>query len=148
MATYLVKRKDGGVTILNTVDGVSPEACIAKWHSSRQAEVVSYREAGQAGIPDDRTFRNAWCDVTDEPVVDIDMAKARDIQRDRLRELRKPRLAALDIEMSRAYNRSPAIRDVIEAKRQALRDVTQDPMIDAALTAGELKDAIPDILKG
>ena len=158
MMRFSYVRPDGGVSIVTSAslaDMRQMSQFSAMTAEEHRAHVVARAIPGDAidvmELPDDwqppdRAFRNAW--RLNAGTFDIDMTHAREIHRDRLRKLRSPMLAALDIEMSRAYNRSPAIRDVIEAKRQALRDVTQDPMIDAALTPDELKYAIPDILKG
>jgi hypothetical protein len=82
-------------------------------------------------------------------MIAINMAKAREIQRDRIRALREPLFADLDV----AYQRADEIGDAeakaaIAARKQALRDATKDPAIDAAKTPEELKAAIPDVLKG
>jgi hypothetical protein len=93
--------------------------------------------------PQDRTFRAAW---RDRGRVEVDMPAARELHRDRLRVLRAPRLAALDAEYLRADEAGdqPAKKAVAKAK-QALRDVTVDPRIDAAQTPEELKQiALPE----
>lgn len=75
------------------------------------------------------------------------MNKARDIKRDMIREERKPLLEALDV----AYMRAVEIQDAekmteVAAKKQALRDCTKDPAIDAAATPDELKQVRPSAL--
>lgn len=96
-----------------------------------------------AEIPNDRTFRAAW-----NPDFSIDMAKAREIQRDRIREMRAPVLVELDIAYQRADEQGDAeAKAAIAARKQVLRDATRDPAIDAAKTPEELKEAIPDVLK-
>lgn len=67
----------------------------------------------------------------------IDMIKARDIWRDKIREDRKPLLAKLDIEHINATT-PEAIKKII-ARKQVLRDITQHPSIAAAMTVDELK---------
>lgn len=127
----------------------TPEAEIAKWHPDKQKEhgVQSWREIKPEHLPKDRLFRNAWCDVTSAPTVDIDMPKARDIHRNRLREMRAPKLAALDIESMKAViAKDDKKTNEIEAKKQALRDVTKHPSIDAAATPEQLMAAVPDAL--
>lgn len=119
---------------------------IAQWGTDQQAEVTSWRTMPDDAIPVDRAFRTAWCDTTPDLVIDIDMPKARDIHRERLRALRAPLLAALDVEMTRAY-RDPSKQDEIEAERQVLRDVTADKEIEAATTPEELKAVLPAVLK-
>lgn len=77
-------------------------------------------------LPSSREFREAWCDETASPVVDIDLVKAKDIQLNRLREERLPYLESSDVEITRAMetNNTEEI-EAIKAKRQALRDATE-----------------------
>lgn len=90
-------------------------------------------------------FRGAWV-ISDGAVV-IDMGKAREIHRDRLRALRAPKLAALDIDFMRAIETGDtAGQAAIAARKQGLRDVTNVPEIDAAATPEQLKAAVPAIL--
>ena len=151
MKYYLIKNADGSVSVMTMVvqpDGSfsTPDADMAKWHPTLKDNVVSWREIKPSHIPRDRAFRDAWCDVTAAPTIDINMTKAKDIHRNRLRAMREPKLAALDVEMTRAFA-DPAKQAAIDAKRQALRDVTKDPSIEAAKTPEELIAVIPDVLK-
>lgn len=92
-------------------------------------------------IPADRTFRNAW---QDNNGVRVNMARAREIHKDRLREWRKPLLAALDVRYMCADEIGDAAKKAeIAAKKQALRDVTADPAIEAAATPEELLAVMP-----
>ena len=141
----IIKRHDGGISIMRLLDE-EPDVEIEKWREIHVGAYHSHRFMPDDSIPVDRTFRNAWCDVTPEAVIDIDMTKARELHRAHMRRVRAPKLAALDIEMSRAF-RDAAKRKRIEAKRQALRDVTADPAIDAAKTPEELKAVIPAVLR-
>jgi len=76
-----------------------------------------------------------------------DMTKAREIKRDQLRAERKPLLEQLDVEFMRAQEQGDQTKaDEIAAQKQALRDVTADPAIDAATTPDELKAARPEAL--
>jgi hypothetical protein len=77
-------------------------------------------------------------------MIKVNMAKAREIKKQMIREDREPLLKALDIEFMRAVE----INDVnlqaqISAKKQALRDAPQDPLIETAQTPEELKDLVP-----
>lgn len=91
----------------------------------------------------DRAFRDAW-KLDDQDAVAVDMEKAREIHRDRMRFARKPLLTALDVEYTKADEvRDQAAKDAIAAQRQALRDVTDDPTVDAAATPAELRAAWP-----
>lgn len=80
-------------------------------------------------------------------MITVNMDKARDIKRDMIREERKPILEALDVQ----YMRATEVQDValmaeVAAKKQALRDATKDPAIDAAATPEELKAVRPQAL--
>lgn len=151
----VITRKDGGVSIMAlTVEAKSADAEIEKWKLRHPDEYLSHREMPDSAYPEDKTFRNAWRDVTPEPVIDIDIDRAREIHKDKLRELRAPKLAALDIEMNRAVlkelfngtGKATQVYDLFEARKQALRDVTADPSISAAKTPDELKAVVPAAL--
>lgn len=98
-----------------------------------------------AVIPTDRTFRAAW--VRDAGGVSVDMEKAVEVHKDTLRKVRAPLLQALDIEMMTAWAKGDTkTAQEVEAKKQALRDVTDDPRIEAATTPDELKAVVPEVL--
>lgn len=110
---------------------------------------TNIHEIEHADLPhQDRDFRNAW--VTDGAAVTVDMPKAREIHKDKLRSMRAPLLLQLDADWFVADGRpgGPAAKATINNKKQALRDVTDDPAIEAAKTPDELKPAIPPILQG
>jgi len=80
-------------------------------------------------------------------MITVNMLKARDIQRDKMRIARKPKLEALDVDFQRAIENDDATEKAsIVAQKQALRDVTQDPAIESATTPDELKAVWPEIL--
>ena len=62
---------------------------------------------------------------------DINMAKAKEIHRSKIREARTPKLAELDVEFQKALETS-ADTSAIIAKKQALRDAPADSAIAAA----------------
>lgn len=106
---------------------------------------VPYEIVDEADIPTDRTFRNAWTKAGKS--IATDMPKARDIWRDRMREVRAPLLAALDVAYLKADEEGKlAVKAGIAAQKAALRDVTQDAAIEAAATPEDLKTVWPDIL--
>jgi hypothetical protein len=75
--------------------------------------------------------------------INIDKAKA--IKLDQLRAERGPKLAALDLAFMRAVERGDLLAQAsIAAEKQALRDVTKQPLPD---DVASLKDFHPDILK-
>lgn len=98
------------------------------------------------GVPSDRTFRDAW--TLNGSTIEHDMAKCREIHKGRLREIRAPKLQALDAEYMKADEAGDSLKKAaIAAKKQALRDVTKDARIAAAASPEELKSVIPDALK-
>ena len=68
----------------------------------------------------------------------IDMAKAREIHKTKIRNARTPLLAALDIEFQKALETSASTTDIV-AKKQALRDAPADSGIAAASDEAALK---------
>jgi hypothetical protein len=78
-------------------------------------------------------------------MITINMEKARDIHRDKMRVARAPLLTTLDVAFQRALEQNANTAAVV-AQKQALRDVTSNPAIEAAQTVDELKAVWPDIL--
>ena len=68
----------------------------------------------------------------------VDMAKARDIHRDNIRDARTKKLAELDVEFQKALEAS-ADTSAVAAKKQALRDAPADSGIAAASDTDALK---------
>ena len=68
----------------------------------------------------------------------IDMAKARDIHKTKIRYARAPKLAELDIEFQKALETGSDTAAIV-SKKQALRDAPADSAIESAKTAAELQ---------
>ena len=71
-------------------------------------------------------------------IIKINMAKAKEVHKNNIREARSPKLAELDVEFQRALETS-ADTSAIVAKKNALRDAPADNAIDAASNEIELK---------
>ena len=71
-------------------------------------------------------------------IISIDMAKARVIHKEKIREARTPKLAELDIEFQKALETSSSTADIV-SKKQALRDAPADSAIASAKTEAQLK---------
>lgn len=97
-----------------------------------------------AELPLDYTFRNAWRQAGGK--VEVDMPKAVEICKVRLREWRTPQLEALDKQVRRAEREKKPI-DEIDAKYQPLLDVTDHPSITAAKTPEALLGALAALTK-
>ena len=68
----------------------------------------------------------------------IDMAKAKEIHKNNIREARTPKLQELDIEFQRALEAGASTTDIV-AKKQALRDAPADSGIASASDTDALK---------
>ena len=68
----------------------------------------------------------------------IDMAKAREIHKAKIREARIPKLAELDVEFQKALETGASTTDIV-SKKLALRDAPADSGIAAARDADALK---------
>lgn len=144
-----ITRNDGGITLLDfvtkeyaSVDGIGWErepseeninAIIAKYPWAD--DCVSWKIIEKKDVPEDRTFRNAW-----KHDLSVDMPKAREIHKDKLRRDRAPLMAALDIEAIRANEEGDKAKKAgVVARKKVLRDITKHPSIEAASTPEELK---------
>jgi len=144
---HLIKFKDGHVGIMNTVeDDINPSDEILKWHENDRGTVDSHCPLSEDDIPKDWYFRDAWFHNGNQ--INIDVEKCKDIHRNKLRELRKPKLESLDIEFMKASETGDDERKKeVVALKQFLRDVTQHPDLVNAKTPEEIKSFMPDILK-
>lgn len=112
--------------------GVVPAG--STWHAAQDAD-----------IPADRTFRKAWS--SDGTKLQVDMAKARAVHMDRIREVRDKKLTALDVETIRALGKdNTARRDEVEAEKDTLRDLPQTFDLTIANTPEELNKLWPSEL--
>ena len=68
----------------------------------------------------------------------MNMAKAKEVHKNKIREARTPRLAELDIEFQKALETGASTTDIV-AKKQALRDAPADSAIASAVDTDALK---------
>jgi hypothetical protein len=87
-------------------------------------------------VPLERTFRSAWS--KQDTVITVDMSKAKDVWRDKIRRKRKKVFEELDNAFMIALEKGEDTSQ-IAADKQALRDAPADPAIDAAKTPEQLK---------
>lgn len=103
--------------------------------------------ATDVDLPADDTFRGAFVWV-EAGRIDIDMQRARAIAQDRVREVRAPKLAALDVEFMRAVESGDSAKQAqVAAQKQRLRDATADPRLLSASSPEALKAAM-DAVRG
>lgn len=111
------------------LDSRSPRPAPLRWY------IASAKD-----IPTDRTYRNAQVAHETEPKVVHDMVRARELHRDMLRNERVEQLLILDFQWMAATRAKDEVAiGAIDAQKQALLDVTNDPRIDAATSIEELK---------
>jgi hypothetical protein len=83
-----------------------------------------------------------------QAMIKVNMDKAREIKKDMIRAERKEKLEALDVAFMRAVEAGDTEKQAeIAAKKQALRDATDDPAIASATTPDELKAVVPAALQ-
>ena len=95
-------------------------------------------DASTATVPANRDFRGAWS--LSGSIITEDMDKAKEIFRDKIREVRKPLLEAKDVEIMKALE-TGASTAAIAAEKEALRDAPAAAAIDAATDIAGLKAA-------
>ena len=102
-------------------------------------------DASTATVPANRDFRGAWSLSGD--VISEDLTKAKEIFKDKVREVRKPLLEAKDVELMKALETS-ADTSAIATAKQALRDAPAASAIDNASNMTALKAAWDTSLLG
>ena len=95
-------------------------------------------DAANVTVPATRDFRGAWS--LSGSVISEDLDKAKEIFRDKIREVRKPLLEAKDVEVMKALE-TGADTSAIAAQKDALRDAPAASAIDAATDIASLKAA-------
>jgi hypothetical protein len=142
---YALARTDGGVSLMVTTVDQDPQDEINKWSNAEKDLIVKVIKIDKSQVPLFRRYRDAW--TWNGSKVVHDMPRARNILRRDMRIVREPLLQALDRDYMRADEAgNTELKQQIAAKKQALRDVTNDPAIEAAATAEDLMNVWPDIL--
>ena len=104
-------------------------------------------DTAEYALPQNGNFRDAWAFV--DQVIVIDVEKAKDVWRNKIREARKPILDALDAAYFRALEDNDTAKQTeIAAKKKLLRDAPALPEIANATTVEEIEAVWPDYLKG
>ena len=71
-----------------------------------------------------RVFRDTWEDI--EGTIQVNMSKARDVQMDKIRDVRNKELVALDVPFMKALEDGDTdAQATLKAKKQELRDIPQ-----------------------
>ena len=97
-------------------------------------------DASTVTVPANRDFRGAWS--LSGSVISEDMTKAKEIFKDKIREVRTPLLDAEDVAYMKALEAGDTDAQAASvAKKTALRDAPADSAIDAATDIAGLKAA-------
>ena len=129
MSKIIYTNSDGTVSIINPTGDVND--AIKDVPSGLSYEIVE-----DSVIPTDRSFRNAWILIIKS--IETDIAKAREIHKNNIRNARTPKFAELDIEFQKALETSSSTTDIV-SKKQTLRDAPADSGIASADTEAKLK---------
>lgn len=97
-------------------------------------------DAAAATVPANRDFRGAWS--LSGSVISEDLDKAKELFKDKIREVRGPLLASEDVVYMKALEADDATAKAASVtKKQALRDAPAAAAIDAATDIAGLKAA-------
>jgi len=97
-------------------------------------------DASTATVPSDRHFRGAWS--LNGSVISEDLTKAKEIFKDKIREVRAPLLEAEDVVYMKALETDDtSAKAASVTKKTALRDAPAASAITNATTIAELKAA-------
>jgi len=103
--------------------------------------------AADATVPSDRLFRDAWS--LSGTVITEDLATAKEIFKDKIREVRTPLLEAEDVAYMKALEANDATAQAYSiAVKNNLRDAPAASAISSATTITELKAAWDTALLG
>lgn len=140
-------REDGCVSLVHpnyAARGEDTEGAfiskLIKRHVPAGASNIKVVDASE--LPQDKTFRNAW--KQNGSKIEVDMNAAREIQKQRIRQVRDPILAALDVEYIRAQEENNITKQqTIVTKKNELREAPSHSDLAAAASPEELKVVFP-----
>ena len=140
MAKIIAYNNGGGVGVIIPV--LDNESKITEFASANVEAGVEYIIIDNSELPKDQTFRDAL-EVSGGLKFNANKAKA--IWKNKWREARKSKLAALDIDFMRAVESGDQAKQAeIAGKKQALRDVTLTEI--PGTTPEEIKSVWPEVL--
>lgn len=148
-------RPDGGVSIVTPVDKAQIEINLNRQLTDEEYEAhvrersipvdaTNVTTIEDADIPSNREFRDAWKQSDNK--IDFDLEKARNIQLERMRVAREPKLAQLDKEFMLAIEKGQDTKTIADAK-QKLRDITEPLKTSELKSIDDVISAFPQELK-
>ena len=150
------RSSDGGLSVVTAAPKKQLERVFGHMNDEEYETLVWSRSVPEGAInpvfieddaiPDDRYFRDAW--RAEDGGIGVDIEKAREIHRNKLRKKRAAILEDYDLlYMIADESGDRAAKQDIANKKRALRDITVHPDIAAARTAEELKLAAVEALE-
>ena len=136
IARIVVPAPDYSGTMEDLLIKVVPENC------RDSADIVE-----DDAVESDRTFRNAW--VTSKgKSTEVDLDKAKVIAIEKVREVRVPKFAELDVAYQRAVEEDDSDKQAaVVVKKQTARDATADTKITNADSVANLKTGMEAVIK-
>lgn len=131
MKKYLIKRADGGCSILSVMDESTFDETLVKTQGRLQqmgADYVSHSEISDDDLPANRKFRDAWI-CNDSNNVEVDLVKSQGV----IRDLRNLALQKIDVEVLSEQRKPDGDVDALNLKAQMLRDVPSDPRFSSGI---------------
>ena len=98
-------------------------------------------------VESDRTFRNAW-ETSKGKSTEVNLSKAKDIAKEKVREKRVPKFAELDVAYQRADEDGDAdAKKAVADKKKVARDATKNTKITNADSVDKLKEGMEAVIK-
>lgn len=131
MKRIVYQNNDGGISVI--IPAPDSNLTIEQIAAKDVPPNTDYKIVDVSELPHDREFRSAWEHVQEK--IEINFDKAKKIKRQRLREERKPLLAAQDVEYLKALEVNGDTTEIIKEKKR-LRDITK--LVDDVISLEEL----------
>ena len=141
MKVIVQQTKEGKILITS----ISSETTFERVLESLPEDINAFVTDSE-NLPQDATFFNAW-ELDGEEVV-VNLTKAKEIWKNKLRRARKPILEKLDVEYIKALENedSSKAKEIVSLKKK-LRDVTVSRELTGAKSIESIKDYWPEILQ-
>lgn len=148
------RASDGGVSIVLPMDKSTIEKVLGPmtdeqyeqhiWEKGVPQDAITPISVDESDFPEEKDFWDALKQDGKKLIFDLD--KAKNIQLDRVRIAREPKLLELDKQFMLALEKGEDTKN-IAAEKQALRDITEPLKNLSASNIDDIKNAFPESLK-
>lgn len=136
-AKYVLMEMEDGTVDVGFWNPEGVQRGMERWEEFKGIKVLNSTIVPLDAPFPDKTFRNAW--KVNNGSIQVDMEKARAIQMDKIRDARNKALKVLDIETMKGLD--------VQAEKQVLRDLPNTFDLSTATTPDELKQLWPEGLE-